>query len=103
MEDRQMVRPHQTSVMQGKQAYKVGSSEFGVVRPHRTSTNHCDALGRRQFRVSSGWFDHTEPPRTTLLLGEEAVSSEFRVVRPHRTSSNHFAAVITIDTQPRGL
>ena len=43
-----------------------------MVRPHRTSTNHCDALGRRpigQFRASSGWFDFAEPPRTPLLLG----------------------------------
>ena len=48
-------------------------SEFGVVR------------------VSSVWFDYTEPYRTTVIKGEEGyreVSSAFGVVRPHRTSSN---------------
>ena len=41
------------------------SSEFGVVQPQRTSSNHCAEGGIRptgQFRVSSGWFDHTVRP-----------------------------------------
>ena len=72
-----------------------GSSKLGVVRLHRTSSNHCHEGGNRpagQVRMSMGWFDHTKPPRTTFLQGKKdyrAVSSEFRVVRPHRTSSNH--------------
>ena len=49
----------------GKHAYRAGSSEFGVV-----AWNHCDTGWSRptgQFWVSLGWFDNTEPPRTTLL------------------------------------
>ena len=36
--------------------YREGSSEFGAVRPHRTSSNHCDEGGSRstaKVRVSS--------------------------------------------------
>ena len=63
--------------------------------PPRTSSNHFAAWGIRptgQFRVSSGWFDYIEPPRTTVMQGKHAyraVLSEFWVVRPHRTSSNY--------------
>ena len=39
-----------------------GSRRFGVVEPPRTHWS------TGKFRVSSGWFNHTEPPRTTLLL-----------------------------------
>ena len=30
----------------GKQAYREGLSEFGAVRPHQTSSNHCDEGGQ---------------------------------------------------------
>ena len=66
-----------------------------MVRLHRTSSNHCHEGGGRpagQVRVSTGWFDHTKPPRTTLLQVKQdyrAVSSQFWVVQPLRTSSNH--------------
>ena len=69
-----------------------GSSKLRVVRLHRTSSNHCHEGGNRpagQVRVSTGWFDHTKPPRTTFLQGNKdyrAVLSEFGVVRPHRTT-----------------
>ena len=36
-----------------------------------------------QFRVSSGWFDRTEPPRTTVMQGEaglQGILNEFGVV-----------------------
>ena len=65
-----------------------------MVRPHRTSSNHCDSGGSRpagQFRVSLGRFDHAEPPRTTVMqeeAGLQVSSSELGVVQPHRTSSN---------------
>ena len=42
-----------------------------------------------QFQVSSGWFDRTEPQRTTVMQWMHAYRvglSEFRVVRPHQTS-----------------
>ena len=76
------------------EACRAGSSEFGAVRPHRTSPNHCDVGGIRptkQFRVSSGWFDHTEPPRTTLLQGEAGLqvrvsSGWFDHTEPPRTT-----------------
>ena len=48
-----------------------------------------------QVWVSLGWFDHTEPPRTTVMQGKpayRAVSSEFGVVQPHRTSVNQWKA-----------
>ena len=50
--------------------------EFGVVRQDRASTNHCDVGGSRltgKFRVSSGWLDDTEPPRTTLMKEKEGL------------------------------
>ena len=49
---------------------RLGSSEFGVVHPHRTSSNHGDEGGSRpegQFLVSSGRFDCTEHPQTTVM------------------------------------
>ena len=56
----------------GKQAYREGSSEFEAVRPHRTSSNHCDEGGGRHTgkdRVRSGRFEYTEPPRITVTKG----------------------------------
>ena len=41
-----MARPHRTTVMKGEQASRAVSSEFGKVRLHRTSLNHCDVGGR---------------------------------------------------------
>ena len=97
----------------GKQAYRVVSSEFGVVRPHRTSSNHCDVDLQGSFEwvrggsttpnlleplwcrptgkfwMSSRWFDLTKPLWCRGKQTYRAVSSEFGVVRPHRTSSNH--------------
>ena len=73
----------------GKLAYRAGSIEFSAVRPHRNSSNHCDACGSMppgQVRVSSRWFDHTKHPphhtectRTTLLIGGFRPSGQFRV------------------------
>ena len=69
-----------------------GSSKLGVVRLHRTSSNHCyegECRPSGQVRASSGWFDHTKPPRTTFLQGKQdyrAGSSEFVAVRPYRNS-----------------
>ena len=69
-----------------------------MVRPHRTSSNHCDAGGSRpigQFRVSLGRFDHTEPPRTTVMQGEAGlpepvhIVTKFGVVQAHRTEPHH--------------
>ena len=62
----------QLPTRRGKQAYREGSSEFGAVRPHRTSSNHCDEGGCRHTgkdRVSSGRFEYTEPPRITVTKG----------------------------------
>ena len=55
--------------LSGKHAYREGLSEFRVVRPHRTSLNHCVRVGSMptgKVQVSSGWFDRTEPPQTSL-------------------------------------
>ena len=41
-----MVEPLRTHCDE-KQAYRAGSSEFAAVRPHRTSSNHCDEGGSR--------------------------------------------------------
>ena len=65
-----MVRPHQTS---SNDCDEGTTEQVRVVRQHRTSSNDCDEGGNRttgQVRVSSGWFDHTEPPRTTVMKGE---------------------------------
>ena len=63
------IEPLQTSLCSsGKHAYREGSSEFGVVRPHRTSLNHCVQVGNmptEKVQVSLGWFDLTEPPQTS--------------------------------------
>ena len=60
--------------------------QLGEVRSHRTSSNHCDEGVSRpgKVQVSSGRFDHTEPPRTTVM-GKQAGKW---VVQAHRTSSN---------------
>ena len=39
-------KPPRTTFILRKQDYRAVSSEFGVVRPHRTSSNHCDS-GRK--------------------------------------------------------
>ena len=65
----------------GKHAYREGSSEFGVVRPHRTSSNHCVQVGSMpagKVQVSSGWFDLTEPPRTTVFKWEACLLGRFK-------------------------
>ena len=65
--------PLRTSVMQEEHGYRADTSEFRVVQPHRTSSNHCDERGSRlteKVRVSSGRFDYTEPPRTTVMKEE---------------------------------
>ena len=68
--------------------YYRGNTEFGVVQPHRTSSNHCTTEGKltiaqvrggsssnhcargntdyRSFYMSSGWFNPTEPTCTLL-------------------------------------
>ena len=71
-------------------AILVGSSKFWEVRSHRTSSNHCDEGVSRpgKVQVSSGRFDHTEPPRTTVM-GKQAGKW---VVQAHRTFSNHIIA-----------
>ena len=39
--------------------------------------------------MSLGWFDHIEPPRTTVMVVERAVWSQFGEVQLYRTFSNH--------------
>ena len=85
------VRPHRTSSNHIDEAYRAGSSEFGVVRPKRTSWNHCDERGGRptgKVRVSSGWFDYTEPLRTTDMKGEAGLLGRFKWVRGGSTTPN---------------
>ena len=86
-------KPPRTTFLQGKQDYRAVSSEFGVVRPHLTSSNHCDLGGSRptgKVRVSLGRFDLTEPPRTTVMKGDAGIqrSLKFGVVQLYRTTSN---------------
>ena len=75
--------PPRTTMMKGEAGLQ---GRFGVVQLHRTSQNHCHEGGSRlagQFRVSTGWFNHTKPPRTTFLQGKQdyrGVSSEVGVV-----------------------
>ena len=38
--------------------------------------------------VSSGWFDHTEPPRTTLLLGESGLHRYKNIHKQETTCCN---------------
>ena len=87
-----------------------------MVRPHRTSSNHCIQVGSMpagKVQVSSGWFDLTkplcssgkhayregssefgvEPLRSSAKHACWEGSSEFGVVRPHRISSNHYVQV----------
>ena len=64
--------------------------EFGKVRLHRTASNHCAVGGSRptgKVRVRLGWFDYTEPLRTTVRKGEAGLLGRFEGVL--RTSSNH--------------
>ena len=83
----------------GKHAYREGSSEFGVVRPHQTSLNHCVQVGSMptgKVQVSSGWFHLTEPPQTSsnhcvqvgsMPTGKVQVSSGwFDLTEPPRTT-----------------
>ena len=76
------IEPLQTSLCSsGKHAYREGSSEFGVVRPHRTSLNHCVQVGSMptgKVQVSSGWFNLTKPPRTTVYKGEACLQGRFK-------------------------
>ena len=75
----------------GKQAYRASLSEFGVVRQHQTSSNHFAAGGSRptgQFRVSSLWFDHIEPPRTTVMKGGEGLQGSYESVKGGSTTPN---------------
>ena len=54
--------------------------EFEVGQSHRTSLNHCDAMGSRptgQFRDSSGWFEGIEPHQNTVILGEAGLLGSF--------------------------
>ena len=63
-------KPPRTTFILGKQDYRAVLSEFGVVRPHRTSSNHCDdgeKWSEGQFGVSSGRFNSTEPSQTTVI------------------------------------
>ena len=48
-------KPPRTTAMKGEAGlYRAGLSEFGVVRPHRTSSNHCDA-GETGLQGSFKW------------------------------------------------
>ena len=61
-------------------AYRESSNEFGAVRPHRTSSNHCDEGGSRateKVRVSLGKFENTEPLRITVKKGEAGLQERF--------------------------
>ena len=80
----------------GKHAYREGSSEFLVVRPNRTSLNHCVQVGSMptgKVQVSSGWFNLLEPLCSSGKHAYREGSSEFGVVRPHQTSLNHCVQV----------
>ena len=84
----------------GKLAWRAVWSEFGEVRLHQTSSNHCHEGGIRPAgqvwvstgrfnhtkppRVSLGWFDHTEPPQTTVTKGEAGLQGRF--TEPSRTT-----------------
>ena len=62
-----------------------------MVQPDRTSSNQFAVLEdglQCNFRVSSGWFDQTEPPPTTLLLGEDGLPGSFERVRRGSTRPN---------------
>jgi len=57
-----------------------GSSEFGEVRIHQTSSNHCDNGGSRptgKVGVTLVRFDLTEPPRSTVMKGEAGLQRRF--------------------------
>ena len=68
-----------------------------------------------QVRVSSWWFDCTEPPGTTVSnaaisihcdVGKQAFragSSEVHPVRPHRTSSNNIDEAYRADSTVFGV
>ena len=88
--------------LSGKHAYRESSSEFGVVRPHRTSLNHRVRVGSMptgKVQVSSGWFDRTEPPQTSsnhcaqvgsMPTGKVQVSSGwFDLLEPLCSSGKH--------------
>ena len=53
------------------EVYRVFSHKFGVVQAHRTSSNLLKKHAIREsevyrvFHISSGWFKHIEPHRTS--------------------------------------
>ena len=72
--------PYRTTVIKGEEGYREVSSALGVVRPHRTSSNLCDASGSMatgQNRMTSWRFDRTESPRTTVMQGEAWLQRRF--------------------------
>ena len=57
----------------GNRVCRVPMRYFRVVQPQRTSSNHFSEEKARcveVFRMSSRWFDYTEPSRTASSQGE---------------------------------
>ena len=52
---------------------------FDALEPPRTGA---------YFRVSLGWFDRTEPQRTTVMQGEAGLLGSFECVRGGSTTPN---------------
>ena len=72
--------PPRSTVKKGQAGLQ---GRVGAVLPHRTSSNHCDEGGCRltgKVRVSSGRFDPTEAPRTTVTKGEAGLQGWFERV-----------------------
>ena len=73
--------------MQG--AYAM-SGWFKHLEPHQSYSNHNSTEIARCGEVchrSSGWFDCTEPSRSTALSGKQGVQGASALVRPDRTET----------------
>ena len=56
--------------------FTIDNVMFGVVQPYQTCLNHRALEGAsiiRQFLMSLGWFNPTEPASTTKLLRQESI------------------------------
>ena len=94
--------PAQATVLQREQGllcYRGNMLEFTVVQRFRT---HCTTEGIRlvgEFRMSSGWFNPTEPPPTTVPQREQGISHKFGMNLHFRTRSKQCT---TQGTRPVG-
>ena len=71
--------------------FRVCSEQFDHTEPPRTTVMNGEAGLQGMFRVSSEQFDYTEPPRTTVMKWEACLQGRFNTDAENEAYFGHLS------------